>query len=67
MNILGANGFLIYLFIVHTAIGIYALYRISIRDSVPLEEQGSSVFVTSRSSPVIMDLYPDAEDLNNDN
>lgn len=66
MNILGANGFWIYLFIVHTAIGIYALYRISIRDSVPLEEQGNSVFVTSRASPVVMDLYPDAEELNSD-
>ena len=30
MNILGANGFWIYLFIVHTSIGIYALFRISI-------------------------------------
>ena len=67
MNILGANGFWIYLFIIHAAIGIYALYRISIRDSVPLEEQGSSVFVTSRASPVVMDLYPDAEDLKNEN
>jgi hypothetical protein len=34
---------------------------------VPLEEQGSSVFVTSRASPVVMDLYPDAEDLKNEN
>jgi MFS family permease len=67
MNILGANGFWIYLFIVHTSIGIYALFRISIRDSVPLEEQGSSVFVTSRASPVVMDLYPDAEELKSDN
>jgi len=67
MNFLGSNGFWIYLFIIHTLIGIYALYRISVRDSVPLNEQRSAVFVTSRSSPAIMELYPDAEDLSNEN
>jgi MFS family permease len=67
MNFLGSNGFWIYLFIIHTLIGIYALYRISVRDSVPLNEQRSAVFVTSRSSPAIMELCPDAEDLSNEN
>ena len=62
MDILGANGFWIYLFISHAAIGIFALYRISIRDSVPLEEQGSAVLINSRMSPVAMELYPDAEE-----
>lgn len=67
MDILGASGFWIYLFIAHASIGIFALYRISIRDSVPLEDQGSAVLINSRMSPVAMELYPDAEDTSETN
>ena len=63
MDIIGAHGFWIYLFLIHCSIGLFALYRMSIRDSVPLEEQGSAVFIGSRSSPVAMELHPEAEDL----
>jgi hypothetical protein len=34
----------------------------SIRDSVPLEDQGSTVLVGSTTSTVAMELYPDAEE-----
>jgi len=33
-----------------------------IRESVPLEEQGSTVLVGSRTTPTLMELYPDAEE-----
>ena len=67
IDLIGANGFWIYLFIAHASIGIFALYRISVRDSVPLEDQGSAVLINSRMSPVAMELYPDAEDTSETN
>ena len=33
-----------------------------IREAVPLEEQGSTVLVGSRTTPTLMELYPDAEE-----
>ena len=62
IDLIGANGFWIYLFVIHSSIGLFTIYRMSIRDSVPLEEQGSTVLVGSRASPVVMELYPDAEE-----
>ena len=62
IDLIGANGFWIYLFVIHSSIGLFTIYRMSIRDSVPLENQGSTVLVGSRASPVVMELYPDAED-----
>ena len=61
IDLIGANGFWIYLFVIHSGIGLFTIYRMSIRDSVPLEDQGSTVLVGSRASPVVMELYPDAE------
>ena len=60
IDLVGANGFWIYLFLVHSIIGLFTIYRMSIRDSVPLEEQGTTVAIGSRASPVVMELYPDA-------
>ena len=62
IDLIGANGFWIYLFVIHSGIGLFTIYRMSIRDSVPLEDQGSTVLVGSRASPVVMELYPDAEE-----
>ena len=62
IDLIGANGFWIYLFVIHSSIGLFTIYRMSIRDSVPLEDQGSTVLVGSRASPVVMELYPDAEE-----
>ena len=38
----------------------------SIRTAVPLEDQGSTVLVSSRSAPASMELYPEAEENNLD-
>ena len=62
IDLIGPNGFWIYLFVIHSSIGLFTIYRMSIRDSVPLEDQGSTVLVGSRASPVVMELYPDAEE-----
>ena len=62
IDLIGASGFWIYLFIIHGSLGIFGLYRMSIRDAVPLEDQGSTVLLNSRSAIVSMELYPDAEE-----
>ena len=62
IDIIGASGFWIYLFLIHTSLGLFGLYRMTIRTAVPLEDQGSTVLVSSRASPVSMELYPDAEE-----
>lgn len=62
IDLIGASGFWIYLFIIHGSLGIFGLYRMSIRDAVPLEDQGSTVLLNSRSAIVSMELYPDTEE-----
>ena len=62
IDLIGASGFWIYLFLIHGSLGIFGLYRMSIRDAVPLEDQGSTVLLNSRSAIVSMELYPDAEE-----
>ena len=66
IDLIGAAGFWIYLFVIHGSLGIFGLYRMSIRDSVPLEDQGSTVLLNSRSAIVSMELYPDAEENSSD-
>ncbi len=62
IDIIGASGFWIYLFLIHASLGLFGIYRMTIRTAVPLEDQGSTVLVSSRASPVSMELYPDAEE-----
>ena len=62
IDLIGASGFWIYLFLIHGSLGIFGLYRMSIRDAVSLEDQGSTVLLNSRSAIVSMELYPDAEE-----
>ena len=66
IDIIGPSGFWIYLFFIHTFLGIFGIYRMSIRTAVPLEDQGSTVLVSSRSAPASMELYPEAEENNLD-
>ena len=33
-----------------------------VREAVPLNEQGSTVLVSSRTTATMMELYPDAEE-----
>ena len=62
IDVIGASGFWIYLFLIHTSLGLFGVYRMTIRTAVPLEEQGTTVLVSSRASPVSMELYPVAEE-----
>ena len=66
IDTVGPSGFWIYLFFIHTFLGIFGIYRMSIRTAVPLEDQGSTVLVSSRSAPASMELYPEAEENNLD-
>ena len=66
IDLIGAAGFWIYLFVIHGSLGIFGLHRMSIRDAVPLEDQGSTVLLNSRSAIVSMELYPDAEENSSD-
>ena len=66
IDLIGAAGFWIYLFVIHGSLGIFGLYRMSIRDAVPLKDQGSTVLLNSRSAIVSMELYPDAEESSSD-
>lgn len=59
MTALGPVGFFWGLGLIHAAIGFFALYRMSRRDSMPLGEQGSFVAVPPRASPVAAYLSPE--------
>ena len=62
IDFIGASGFWIYLFLIHALLGVFGLFRMQVREAVPLNEQGSTVLVTSRTTATMMELYPDAEE-----
>ena len=62
IDFIGASGFWIYLFLIHALLGVFGLFRMQIREAVPLNEQGSTVLVSSRTTATMMELYPDAEE-----
>lgn len=62
IDFIGASGFWIYLFLIHALLGVFGLFRMQVREAVPLEEQGSTVLVSSRTTATLMELYPDAEE-----
>ena len=62
IDFIGASGFWIYLFLIHALLGVFGLFRMQIREAVPLEEQGSTVLVSRRTTATLMELYPDAEE-----
>jgi MFS family permease len=59
MTATGPVGFFWGLGLIHAAIGFFALYRMSRRASMPLDEQGSFVAVPPRTSPVAAYLSPE--------
>jgi MFS family permease len=59
MTAVGPVGFFWGLGLIHAAIGFFALYRMSRRDSMPLHEQGTFVAVPPRASPVAAYLSPE--------
>ena len=62
IDFIGASGFWIYLFLIHALLGVFGLFRMQVREAVPLNEQGSTVLVSSRTTATMMELYPDAEE-----
>jgi MFS family permease len=53
MDLVGASGFFAWLFVVHAAIGVFGLWRMTRRPSPSAEDQGPYVAMPSRSSPFV--------------
>ncbi len=60
MGGVGPVGYFWSLAVVHAAIGVFALYRMSRRASVPVDEQGLYAPMTSGASPVVGSVAPKA-------
>ena len=60
MNIVGSNGFFVFLFFFHSVIGAFGIYRMKIR---PTKENPDSQFtpVPQTITPVGMELNPTTE------
>ncbi len=54
MSVVGADGYFWCLAVAHGAIGVFALYRMTERPAVPLDDQAPHVPVTSQASPVAL-------------
>lgn len=52
MNTIGVTGLFWWLAIIHGAIGIFALFRMTRREATPLDEQSAYVSMAPRGSPV---------------
>jgi MFS family permease len=52
MTLLGSNGFFWYLIILHAFLAAFALYRMTRRAAVPLEDQGPYITIPPRTSPL---------------
>ena len=52
MSVVGPNGYFWCLAVVHGAIGVFALYRMTMRPAVPLDDQTPVMPITSQASPV---------------
>lgn len=59
MSIMGPSGFFWGLGVVHAVIGAYALYRMTARQAMPLEDQGAYVSVPPSASLVAAVLNPE--------
>ena len=62
LAVYGPDGYFWCLAIVHGAIGAFALYRMTMRPAVPLDDQSPYVPVTSQATPIAlrdaMDVKP---------
>ncbi|MCH7942074.1 MAG: MFS transporter [Proteobacteria bacterium] len=58
MSVVGPNGYFWCLAVVHGAIGVFALYRMTMRPAVPLDDQALCVPITSQASPVAASAAP---------
>ena len=62
MSIFGPLGFFWGLGAVHTTIGVFALYRMTVRQSLPVEDQGTLVPVAQIASPVAVTLVEETDE-----
>ena len=58
MSAVGENGYFWCLALVHGAIGVFALYRMTVRSAVPLDDQAPFVPMTSQASPAAAAVAP---------
>ncbi len=56
MDLMGPQGFLVFLALVHGAITVFGFYRMAQRESVPKEDQRHYGTMTPRTSPVLADI-----------
>ena len=56
MDLFGPGAYFYFLFLIHAAIGLFALYRMTRRESVPLAEQGPTIPVASTATSVVTAL-----------
>lgn len=66
MEGIGPRGFFIYLAATYLLIGVFALYRMTQRESLPLEEQGDALMAVPPTSPVavgaVVEQFDTAQD-----
>ena len=60
MGLIGPNGLFWFLAVVHAGVGVFALYRMTRRAAVPLEDQGHCVAIPPAASPVAMAMVQEA-------
>ena len=53
------GGFFLWMALVKCCIGLFALWRMTRRASIPLEDQGTFVSMPPRASPVAVTLNPE--------
>ena len=59
---LGAPGFLFFLAIIHASLGTFALYRMRSVPTIPLDEQGPSVYLARTSSVAMAAAFENDQD-----
>jgi MFS family permease len=59
MHLAGPQGFFLWLALVKCCIGLFALWRMTRRAAMPLEDQGAFVSMPPRASPVAVTLNPE--------
>ena len=52
MDVGGPPGFMSFIAAIYVTVGLFALYRMTRRRAVPLEEQGDFMLITPRTTPV---------------
>ena len=66
MQQVGPQGFFIYLGVIYVLIGMFAVYRMTQREALPLEEQGDYMLVVPRSSSVAVAAVVEQLDASSD-